>query len=219
MALDILEVEPHGEADAAVIWLHGLGASASDFEGIVPALRLPDNLKVRFVFPNAPEIPVTVNAGYVMPAWYDIFALSETREINEDQFYVSVAEIRALIDREVDRGISSERIVLAGFSQGGAVAYHTALSDTRRLAGLLALSTYVANPKSISLNSINANIPILVCRGLNDSMVTQAMMKHVLDVMETLSLSPLVKTYAMEHEVCVAEIKDISAWLQECLCL
>ena len=134
--LPCIEVEPRDysatglserEADAAVIWLHGLGASGHDFEPIVPQLHLPEKMAVRFVFPHAPNIPVTINGGFVMPAWYDILALDVERKINEQQFHDSVKATVALIERELERGIASERIVLAGFSQGGAIAYHAAL--------------------------------------------------------------------------------------------
>lgn len=217
MKLNCLEIEPAGSADAAVIWLHGLGADARDFEGVVPALKLPSDINIRFIFPNAPSIPVTINSGFVMPAWYDILALSEKREINETQFYASVDATRELIDREITRGIKSERIILAGFSQGGAIVYQTALSEGRKLGGLLALSTYIANPRDIQLNPANANIPIQVCHGSYDPMVTTPMAEQALAVLKELGLNPQFNTYPMEHEVCLAEIKDISNWLQQCL--
>lgn len=217
MKLNCVEIEPADAADSAVIWLHGLGADAQDFVGVVPALKLPDSLNTRFIFPNAPSIPVTINSGFVMPAWYDILALSEKREINEEQFYASVAATRKLINREIERGIPSERIILAGFSQGGAIVYQTALSEERKLGGLLALSTYIANPQAITVNPINAGIPIQVCHGTYDSMVTTPMVEHALGVLSNLGLSPQFNSYPMEHEVCLSEIQDISSWLQQCL--
>ncbi|MDQ5879510.1 MAG: phospholipase/carboxylesterase, partial [Pseudomonadota bacterium] len=142
--LPAIEVATDNNPRYAVIWLHGLGADGSDFEPVVPELRLDDSPGVRFIFPHAPEMPVTCNGGYIMPAWYDIISLEpHSRRVDEAGIVHSRAAIRALIHRENERGIPCERIFLAGFSQGGAVAYVTALTHPEKLAGLIALSTYL----------------------------------------------------------------------------
>ena len=202
---------------AAVIWLHGLGASGHDFVPIVPELQLPANLAVRFVFPHAPSIPITINGGMIMPGWYDILAMNIEREIDTGHIMASADAITALIEREIAQGIPSERIVLAGFSQGGAVAYQTALSYKKPLAGLMALSTYFATYKTIVPSTTNKNLPIHVFHGTQDSMVPVILATQALDILSLLGHKPEYKTYAMEHEVCLEEIADISAWLQRVL--
>jgi len=142
-------IETRANPDSAVIWLHGLGADGHDFVPIVPELQLPDSMGVRFVFPHAPSIPITINGGMVMPAWYDIMAMSMEREIDTQQIMASADAVVALIEREIAQGIGSDRIVLAGFSQGGAVCYQAALAYNKPLAGLMAMSTYFATHKTI----------------------------------------------------------------------
>ena len=159
--LKCVEIEPAGDATATVIWLHGLGASGHDFEPIVPELQLPAGLPVRFVFPHAPDIPVTVNGGMVMPAWYDILAMDIDRKVDEAGVLASADAVDALIEREIQRGIPAHRIVIAGFSQGGAVAYQAALRYPQKLAGLLTLSTYMAMP--VTPSAANASLPVMIC--------------------------------------------------------
>ncbi|AKH69053.1 putative esterase [Spongiibacter sp. IMCC21906] len=211
-------VEPKGAADAAVIWLHGLGASGHDFVPVIPHLGLPENHGVRFVFPHAPEIPVTINGGMVMPAWYDIFAMSIEREIDLVQIESSSAAVRELIQRELDAGIASERIVLAGFSQGGAVAYHTALSYPKPLAGLLTLSTYFATAKEVTLSEASKTLAIHIFHGSQDPMVPETMGHTANQILQSMGFNPKYRSYPMQHEVCVEEIVDIGnslkAWLQ-----
>ena len=201
-------------ADAAVIWLHGLGASGHDFQPIVPELHLPNDMPVRFIFPHAPTIAVTINGGMQMPAWYDILSLDIEREINEQQFSASVDGVRALIERELERGISSERIILAGFSQGGAIAYEAALSYDKPLAGLMTMSTYFATHKTINPHPANKNIPVHIFHGMYDPMVPEAMGKHAVAALEQMGYAPEYITYPMEHEVCRQQIDDISRWIQ-----
>tara|TARA_R110002110_G_scaffold61225_6_gene172108 strand:- start:10822 stop:11505 length:684 start_codon:yes stop_codon:yes gene_type:complete len=210
-------LEPVGTADAAVIWLHGLGASGHDFVPVVPHLGLPDNHGVRFVFPHAPEIPVTINGGMVMPAWYDILAMSIEREIDLQQIESSSAAVRELIQRELDAGISSERIVLAGFSQGGAVAYHTALSYPKRLGGLMALSTYFATAREVRLSEANKGLPIHIFHGTRDPMVPEAMGHTASQILQGMGFSPKYRSYPMQHEVCMEEIQDIGRSLKDWL--
>jgi len=210
-------IETNTAVDASVIWLHGLGASGHDFVPIVPELQLPDSMGVRFIFPHAPSIPITINGGMVMPGWYDILAMDMEREIDIDQIMASSDAVAALIEREISRGISSDRIVLAGFSQGGAVVYQVALSYDKQLAGLMALSTYFATSKNIELSSVNMSMPIHLFHGEYDPVVPEQMGKHALETLQSLGLDADYKTYPMEHEVHPQEVRDISEWLQKVL--
>lgn len=215
--LPCIQEEPETAATAAVIWLHGLGADGTDFVPIIPELRLPSSMAVRFVFPNAPSIPVTINGGYVMPAWYDIKEMNIERKVDLDQLIASAEQIRLLIDREIDRGIPSERIVLAGFSQGGAVAYQAALTHMFPLAGLLCLSTYFATADSITPNGANRKIPIRICHGTRDPVVPVRLGKAAHQRLDAMGYAVGYSEYPMEHAVCPQEIADISRWLQKVL--
>ena len=210
-------IETKKDVDAAVIWLHGLGANGHDFVPIVPELQLPESMGIRFVFPHAPSIPITINGGMVMPAWHDILAMSMEREIDTEQIMVSSDAVIALVEREIAQGISSDRIVLAGFSQGGAVCYQAALSYKKPLAGLMAMSTYFATHKTIVPSVANKSLAIHLFHGTNDPMVPEEMGKHALEVLTLLGHEPAYKTYPMEHAVHPQEIQDISAWLQQVL--
>lgn len=218
--LPCVEVEPAAPATASVIWLHGLGANGHDFEPIVPELQLPAELAVRFVFPHAPSIPVTINGGMSMPAWYDILAMDDLqaentqRKIDERQILRSSAAVSALIDREIERGVPSRRIVLAGFSQSGAVAYHVALSYAQPLAGLMALSTYFATQRILTPHEQNRGIPIQVFHGRHDPIVPEAMGRSAVEALTAMGYAPEYKSYAMDHAVCAEQIRDISHWLQ-----
>jgi phospholipase/carboxylesterase len=215
--LPCLELETADKITASVIWLHGLGASGHDFEPIVPELGLPVGLGIRFVFPHAPSIPVTVNGGYIMPAWYDILEMNIERKVDSTQLLASAQWVRALIEREISRGIPSERIVLAGFSQGGAVAYQAALSCDRPLAGLLALSTYIATADSLRPHEANRDLPIHICHGTVDPVVPEVLGRKARDTLSAMGYQPEYSSYAMAHEVCVEEIADISVCLQRWL--
>ncbi|UTA47855.1 alpha/beta hydrolase [Simiduia sp. 21SJ11W-1] len=211
-----ITVETGATPTASVIWLHGLGASGHDFEPVVPHLGLGD-LAVRFIFPHAPEIPVTINGGYVMPAWYDILAMDFERKIDEAQIQASSDAIGALIERERERGVPAERIVLAGFSQGGAVAYHTGLSYPHPLAGILALSTYFATWKSITPSPANAQVPVYVFHGDRDEVVPEAMGVEARRRLKDMGLNPHYQSYPMAHEVCMEEIHHIGQVLRKLL--
>lgn len=216
--ITFLELETGPNPTYSVIWMHGLGADGSDFEPIVPELGLPESPAVRFVFPNAPLRPVTCNGGYVMPAWYDIISLAPaSREIDEAGLVESMSIIRQFIAREAERGIPSDRIFLAGFSQGGAVAYSTALTHPARLAGAIALSTYIPSARLITrnLSSANSHLPIFAAHGLDDSVVSLALGEQAIKLIETFGYLPQWHTYPMEHEVCAEEIADIGAWLRQ----
>ncbi len=204
--------------DAAVIWLHGLGADGNDFEGIVPMLRLPARLSLRFVFPHAPVRPVTINMGARMRAWYDIFALGGVRE-DEDGIRASQRMIEALIARERERGIASERIVLAGFSQGGAIALQTGLRHEQPLAGIMALSTYLPLASTLAgeRSQPNAKLPILFAHGEYDEMIGVDRARASRDALVALGYGVQWKTYPMGHEVCPDEIGAISEWLASVL--
>lgn len=215
--LPCIEKEPQTPANAAVIWLHGLGADGNDFAPIIPELRLSADMAVRFIFPNAPSIPITINGGYVMPAWYDITEIDIERKVDAGQLIESAEKVRLLIDREIDRGIASDRIVLAGFSQGGAVAYQTALTHMYSLAGLMCLSTYFATKDSITPNSANKQIPVKICHGTHDPMVSVQQGKLAYERLVELGYSVDYSEYPMEHAVCPQEIADISSWLQKVL--
>lgn len=216
--LPAIEVETSDiPANAAVIWLHGLGASGHDFEPIVPELMLPASMAIRFIFPHAPAIPVTVNGGYVMPAWYDIVSMDIERKLDESQLLASAQQVTELIDREIARGIASERIVIAGFSQGGAVAYQAALTYPKPLAGLLPMSTYFATAASIKPHAANSQLPVQILHGSHDPVVPEILGKKAVAALESLGYQPGYTAYAMEHEVCLQEIVDISRCLQKWL--
>ena len=213
--LPCVEIEPKAPATASVIWLHGLGADGHDFEPIVPELRLPETLPVRFVFPHAPSIPVTINGGMVMPAWFDIRGMDLDTAIDETGLLESAAAARALIEREVERGIAPERIVLAGFSQGGAVVLHTALSYPKKLAGLMVLSSFFAASKALNPHPANSDIPIHVFHGTQDPMAPETLGQQSVAALKAMGYQPKYKTYPMPHAVCPEEIADISSWLQQ----
>lgn len=213
----IRETRPGQAADAAVIWLHGLGADGNDFAGIVPELRLPDALAIRFVFPHAPSIPVTINQGYVMPAWYDIVEMDVQRRVDENQLRASAVRVHDFVAQQVADGIDSRRIVLAGFSQGGAVVLEAGLSCPYPLAGLLSLSSYFPTADTVRIADANRQLPIRICHGTADPVVNEVLGKRSVSALEGLGYQPEYSNYPMEHSVCLEEIRDISAWLQKVL--
>ncbi len=212
-----ITLETGTNPDATVIWLHGLGANGHDFEGIVPHLHLPDTLAIRFIFPHAPEIPVTINGGYIMPAWYDILEMNIERKIDQQQIQASSDAIKALIEREIERGISSQRIILAGFSQGGAVAYHCALSFDKPLGALFALSTYFATWRTLDFHPANSSLPVFLFHGAQDDMVQESLGTDARRVLVEKGYQPEYFSYAIGHEVCLEEIHNISEILQKIL--
>ena len=204
---------PDRDVKASVIWLHGLGADGNDFAPIVPQLNLSLDFGVRFIFPHAPAIPVTINSGYVMPAWYDIKQVDVDRHVDNEQLQESASRIHDLIDREIERGIQSTRIIVAGFSQGGAVSFEAALSYEQPLAGIMALSTYFATVGTIKINAIQQSIPILICHGEHDPVVSESLGKRSRASLEKLGFDPEYHSYPMEHSVCPQEIEDIGNWI------
>lgn len=200
----------------AVIWLHGLGADGHDFEPIVPELRLPDNAPVRFIFPHAPTQPVTINGGMTMRAWYDITAMDLSVAVDESGIYRSVDHLQGLIQMVVDEGIPSQRVLLAGFSQGGVIALQTGLSHPERLAGLIALSTYVALPDVIRAadDSANRETPIFMAHGRFDPVIPLSLGKRSKDFLTEAGYPVEWRDYPMEHSVHPEEIRDLGNWLR-----
>jgi len=210
-------IDPPGACRSTILWLHGLGASGHDFEAIVPQLGLRPEDGLRFVFPHAPQIPVTINGGMVMPAWYDISGPDLERSHDRKGILRSADQLCAWIEAEQARGIPSERIVLAGFSQGGAIALHVALRYPERLAGVMALSTYLLCPEDLEAerSEANAQIPIFQAHGSMDPMVVPERAAQSRDQLTTLGYQVDWHSYPMDHAVCPEEITDISGWLQE----
>jgi phospholipase/carboxylesterase len=221
--LDCIEIESAPHPTAAIIWLHGLGASGDDFAAIVPELDLTGCPAIRFVFPHAPVMPVTLNGGYVMPAWYDIFGteLGAGAVKREDAAGIakSQQDIEALIAHEVSRGIHPSKIVLAGFSQGCAVALHTGLRHPAKLAGIMALSGYLplANTVVAERSAANASTPIYMAHGTQDPVVVLSRAEASRDVLAGLGYNVQWHTYPMPHSVHPREIADISAFLKAVL--
>ncbi len=215
--LPAIELETDPNPDSAVIWLHGLGADGNDFAPIVPELRLPDDLSIRFIFPHAPTMPVTINGGFVMPAWYDILEMNIDRKIDIAGLMASARKIVAFVSREIERGIDSKRIIIAGFSQGGAVAYQVALSYKKPLGGLLAMSTYLATADITEYSDINKAIPIKIHHGEHDPVVPEHLGRKATTQLIEKGYNVSYQKYPMEHSVCPKQINDISEWLQTIL--
>lgn len=217
--LDCIELEPDSPAKASIIWLHGLGADGNDFVPIASELRLPDSLALRFVFPHAPQRPVTLNGGMRMRAWYDILGLDRNAREDAQGIRESQAQIEVLIRRENARGIPSERIVLAGFSQGGAITLQAGLRYPDKLAGLMVLSSYLTQRDSLATEASPANrsIPIFMAHGEFDYMLPLQLGSSSRDLLQQHGYAVDWHAYPMEHQVCLEEIRDISAWLQRVL--
>lgn len=213
-AIEALEIQTAPSPDAAVIWLHGLGADGYDFEPVVPELRLPAQLRVRFVFPHAPVRPVTLNMGMPMRAWYDILQLGGGAE-DAAGIRASQALVEGLVQRELGRGVPARRIVLAGFSQGGAIALQTGLRHPERLGGVLALSTYLplAARLAAERSPANRDLPIFMAHGTLDPMIAIARARESFDALQALGYAAEWHEYDMPHSVCGEEIADIAAWL------
>ena len=208
-----VEVETASEPSASVIWLHGLGADGHDFEPIVPELRLPDTLPLRFVFPHAPVRPVTLNGGMAMRAWYDIISLDRNGPVDAAGINESSALLESLIVREEQRGIDPGRIVLAGFSQGGAIAINTVLRAGRKLAGLMALSTWLALPEALQGDSVDTSTPVFMAHGRFDPMIPMQYGRSAADALVAAGFDVDWHDYPMAHAVCPQEIDDVRNWL------
>ncbi len=214
--LEALEVETAPRPEACVLWLHGLGADGYDFEPIVPALDLVEAPGIRFVFPHAPRQPVTINGGMVMRAWYDVYALEGERREDEKGVRASQARLEALIAREKARGIPAAKLVLAGFSQGGAIALQTGLRHPERLAGIMALSTFLPLPATLAAEAHPANreVPIFMAHGTHDPLIPLARAARSRDRLAEAGYRVEWHEYPMPHAVCDDEISDIAAWLR-----
>ncbi|OZI77505.1 alpha/beta hydrolase [Bordetella genomosp. 12] len=215
--LECIEVETGPNPGHAVIWLHGLGADGNDFVPIVPELGL--NLPVRFVFPNAPVAPVTINGGMAMRSWYDILVMDLVRQEDAGGIRASEAAIRKLIARENARGIPTSRIVLAGFSQGCAMTLHTGLRLPERLAGLVGLSGYLPliDTAQAERHAANAQTPVFMAHGLYDPVVALARAEASRDRLQSLGYAVQWHSYPMPHSVCLEEVQDIGAFLRDVL--
>ena len=215
MTLETIELITAEKPDASVIWLHGLGADGHDFEGLLPELKLPENLAIRFIFPHAPYRPITLNNGYVMRGWYDIKSL----EFGADQDQLGIEEsalaLNQLIDNEISRGISSQRIILAGFSQGGAIVLHTALRASQPLAGIMALSSYVPLSDSLATDAseLSKNTPLFMAHGLQDDIVNYKYGVQSRMLLLDQGYKVDWHDYPMSHSVCMEEIADIRQWI------
>jgi phospholipase/carboxylesterase len=214
-----ITIESAPNPTAAVIWLHGLGADGHDFAAIVPQLNLNGCRPIRFIFPHAPSMPVTINGGYVMPAWYDIMVADLVRREDAAGIRQSALAIEALIAQEVARGIAPEHIVLAGFSQGCAMALHTGLRHGQTLAGIMALSGYLPLADSLASerSAANQSTPIFMAHGTADPVVVIGRAEASRDVLATLGHAVQWHTYPMPHSVHPREVTDISAFLQTVL--
>jgi phospholipase/carboxylesterase len=208
-----VEVETGSEPSASIIWLHGLGADGHDFEPIVPELRLPDSLPLRFVFPHAPVRPVTLNGGMAMRAWYDIVTLDRGGPVDAAGISESSTLLEALIAREEQRGIDPDRIVLAGFSQGGAIVINTVLRSGRTYAGLMALSTWLALPDALNGSDVDTATPVFMAHGQFDPMVPMQFGRTAADRLAGAGFDVEWHDYPMAHAVCPQEIDDIRTWL------
>jgi len=216
--LPAIEIETAPNPTFSVIWLHGLGADGNDFVSIVPELGLPKDIAVRFLFPHAPRIPVTVNNGYVMRAWYDIEALDadNNRRADEAGILASCRSIRALIERENARGVPTRQIVLAGFSQGGAMAYTAGLTHPDALAGIIALSAYIPSENLLTenLSAANRRAPIFAAHGSADDVLPLRLGELARDTLQQYDFAIEWHTYSMAHSVCLPEIAAVGSWLR-----
>ena len=213
--LEAIEIETAASPICSIVWMHGLGADGHDFVDIVPELELPAKPGVRFVFPHAPMRPVTINAGYVMRAWYDIRDDAGTRREDPAGVRASQKAIEALLEREKARSVPAASIVLAGFSQGGAMALHTGLRYGERLAGIMALSCSLplADTLAAEASPANHDVPIFMAHGTHDPMIPMARAMRARETLSGLGYRLEWHEYPMPHSVCLEEVRDISAWL------
>ncbi|MEI8034146.1 MAG: alpha/beta hydrolase-fold protein [Betaproteobacteria bacterium] len=219
--LETIELETAPHPTASVIWMHGLGADGNDFVPIVQELQLNKSPSIRFIFPHAPKIPVTINNGFIMRAWYDVSPgdLGEgQKKPDENGIRKSQAQIGQLIEREIERGTPSERIVLAGFSQGGVISLQTALRYPKPLAGVMALSCYLSCTESFEkeASAANAKIPAFMAHGTEDPVVPYSMGASAAKRLQDAHYTVHWHEYPMPHSVCMEEVRDISQWLNQC---
>ncbi len=208
------------KTEFTVIWMHGLGADGNDFVPIIPELKLPASLGVKFIFPHAPVRPITLNNGYEMPAWFDMFSLDRADNANEDDILISVGWINTIIENEIANGTPPEKILLAGFSQGGVIALQAGLRYPKKLAGIMALSTYMPFDDNLLANENigkQAGLSIFAAHGMDDPVIPLMSWKDYVPKLEAKGFNVESHSYKMEHSVSLEEINDISAWLQKVL--
>ncbi|MGQ8364265.1 alpha/beta hydrolase [Glaciecola sp. 1036] len=215
--LDAVVIEPANVHKATIIWLHGLGDSGNGFAPIAPELQLPEELGIKFVFPNAPIRPVTINNGMQMRAWYDIKSMDMESRADEEGVRESADQVQKLIENEIANGIPSTNILLVGFSQGGVIAYHLGTRFSQPLAGIVGLSTYMCKPELLTFekHSANDNTPILCCHGQQDEVVPLFLGRTAYQTIVNNGYKVIWKEYIMQHNVCMPEIKDISKFIVE----
>jgi phospholipase/carboxylesterase len=215
--LPFVEYAAKGAHTASIIWLHGLGDSGEGFLPIAPELNLPEDLGVRFIFPHAPEQPVTINGGMVMRAWYDIKSFDLDNRADETGVRESAAAVEQLIQAELDKGIAPERIILAGFSQGGVIALHLAPRLAFKIAGVMALSTYMCAPQKLADEAQQTQLNIFMAHGNQDPVVDMSAGRQAYDVLTNQGYDVSWQDYPMAHQVCYEELVAIRNWLIETL--
>jgi len=213
-SLETIEIAPFTTPNASIIWLHGLGADGHDFEAMPAELRLPNDIQARYIFPHAPLRPISLNNGYVMRGWYDLHSLDFTPNEDSDGILASVEAINALIQQEIQRNIPSHRIVLAGFSQGGAIALYSGITSPQPLAGIISLSSYIPLPQQLEQSAnLQRNTPVFMAHGTDDDIVR---FQYGLDSRRWLEKQGFTiewHDYAMGHSLNYDEIRDIRSWL------
>ncbi|WP_350594725.1 MULTISPECIES: alpha/beta fold hydrolase [unclassified Pseudoalteromonas] len=213
MSLEFVEYPAQGEHKATVIWLHGLGDSGEGFAPVAPQLQLPNELGLRFIFPHAPVQPVTINGGMEMRSWYDIKSIELDKRADEQGVRDSAAKVEQLINQEIANGISADKIILAGFSQGGVVALHLAPRFEQKLAGVMALSTYMCVPEKLADEALHTDLNIFMAHGSQDNVVPPSAGKSAFEVLTALSMDVSWQEYPMAHQVCAEELQAIRHWL------
>ena len=214
--LETVEIVPKKKHNYSIIWMHGLGADGYDFYNLIPELQLPEELGIHFVFPHAKIQPVTINGGMEMRSWYDILEISLNRQVDISGIYDSETEVKKLIQIERDKGIPSENILLAGFSQGGVIALHTGLRFPEKLAGIIALSTYLPTADTLKKEASEQNkqIPIFMAHGTVDPVVSMQNAVDAKQAMETLGYQVQWHEYYMQHQLVLEEIQAIKHFIQ-----
>ncbi len=201
----------------SIIWLHGLGADGHDFVSLVPELQLPDNLRIKFIFPHAPVRAVTLNNGMQMRAWYDLLSLDRGKTADEADILTTVSQINALIDQEINSGTAADKIILAGFSQGGVIALQCGLRYPKRLAGIMALSTYLPFDENTfkQMSSVQKGLDIFAAHGTHDPVIPFLSWQDYVPKLQAQGFVVDAHEYPMEHSLCLEEIKAISNWIQK----
>ena len=219
LPFELVNTSTDDTSEFTVIWLHGLGADGNDFVPLIPELNLPESLSIKFIFPHAPVRPITLNNGYKMRAWFDVFSLDRANNAKEDDILTTVGWINQLIDAEIESGKKAEKILLAGFSQGGVIALQAGLRYPKRLAGIMALSTYIPFDESLlaQSNPHNKDLAIFAAHGLADPVIPVASWQDYVPKLEAAGFDVEAHSYPMEHSLCAEEIQHISAWLQKVL--